>query len=277
MKIAVLSGKGGTGKTFVSVNLASAAKEAFYADCDIEEPNGHLFFKPENIKKEDISVKIPHIDQEECDGCRECCSFCAYNALAFVGGKVLLFDNLCHSCGGCKILCHNQAISEKDKRIGIVETGKSENVTVVTGHLNIGEASGIPIIKNIISKLPKETFSVIDCPPGSACTVMESIQKADYCLLVAEPTLFGLHNMEMVFDLIKIFKKPYGVVINKYLFKNNPVKDFCLKNNIKILDEIAYDIKLGKFNSDGNIVVRNDSVYASRFEKLLNEIKGRVQ
>ncbi|MDD4321804.1 MAG: AAA family ATPase, partial [Acidaminococcaceae bacterium] len=190
MHIAVLSGKGGTGKTFVSVNLAAAAPKAVYIDCDVEEPNGYLFFKPVNVKEEKIIVKLPVVDSKLCTGCRKCVDFCAFNALAYIGSKVKIFDEVCHSCGGCKLVCPEKAITEKDKIIGSVQCGQSKNVGVNTGILNAGETSGIPIIKKLLKdiKNAEHQLNIIDCPPGSACIVMESIKDADYCILVAEPT-----------------------------------------------------------------------------------------
>ena len=148
MNIAVLSGKGGTGKTLVSVNLAAAAKNSVYVDCDVEEPNGHLFFKPENIREEKISVKIPAVENKLCSGCRQCVDFCKFNALAYVKDKLIIFDDICHSCGGCVMLCPEKALTEKHKAIGKLQKGISGGVKVYTGILNAGEASGIPIIKN---------------------------------------------------------------------------------------------------------------------------------
>ena len=149
MKIAVLSGKGGTGKTLVSVNLAAAAKKSTYIDCDVEEPNGYLFFKPTITKDKEVSIKIPEVDKEICNGCRKCVKFCNYNALAYAKEKVIVFDEICHSCGGCMILCPEKAISERDKVIGKIEVGSSEEVTVLMGTLNTGEVSGIPIINEL--------------------------------------------------------------------------------------------------------------------------------
>ena len=192
MRIAVLSGKGGTGKTLVSVNLAAAAKRCTYIDCDVEEPNGYLFFKPKDVTEEEIPVKIPKVDGTLCNGCRKCVDFCKYNALAYIKDKPIIFEDICHSCGGCILLCPEKALTEKEKVIGKVQKGTSDQVTVYTGILNPGEPSGIPIIKKLleenIPEIKKTTF--IDCPPGSACIVMESIKDADYCILVAEPTLF---------------------------------------------------------------------------------------
>lgn len=278
MKIAVLSGKGGTGKTLISVNLAATAKESIYLDCDVEEPNGHLFFKPTNIKTKDISVKIPVVDPDLCNGCRICVDFCRFNALGFVNNKVIVFDEMCHSCGGCALLCPKNAISEKDKVIGKIETGKSENVSISTGILNTGEASGVPIIERLLkdNKISDKPI-FIDCPPGSACVVMESIKDADYCILVAEPTLFGVSNLEMVYELVKLFNKPFGVVINKVLEDQNPAKQFCIDNNIFILSEILFDNSLGEINSNGKIAVRESIKYKNIFKDLLTTVEQVIK
>lgn len=278
LKIAVLSGKGGTGKTLVSVNLAYTAKKALYLDCDVEEPNGHLFFKPDNLTKEDVSVKIPYVNDYLCNGCRKCIDFCKFNALAYINNKVKVFSEVCHSCGGCMEICPESAISEINKSIGKIEKGNLEDVTVVSGILNTGEASGVPIIKAMIEdENINEQVTIVDCPPGSACIVMESIKDADYCLLVAEPTLFGSHNLKMVYDLVRLFKKPFGVVLNKTQDGFNPSKEFCENNKIKILSEIPFDVELGKLNSDGKIVSKENRSYHDLFVKLLTDITKEAQ
>ena len=278
LKIAVLSGKGGTGKTLVSVNLAYTAKKALYLDCDVEEPNGHLFFKPDNLTKEDVTVKIPYVNDYLCNGCRKCIEFCKFNALAYINNKVKVFSEVCHSCGGCMEICPESAISEINKSIGKIEKGNLEDVTVVSGILNTGEASGVPIIKAMIDdKNINEQVTIVDCPPGSACIVMESIKDADYCLLVAEPTLFGSHNLKMVYDLVRLFKKPFGVVLNKAQDGFNPSKEFCENNKIKILSEIPFDAELGKLNSDGKIVSKENRRYHDLFAKLLADITKEAQ
>ena len=278
LKIAVLSGKGGTGKTLISVNLAYTAKKALYLDCDVEEPNGHLFFKPDNLTKEDVSVKIPYVNDYLCNGCRKCVDFCKFNALAYINNKVKAFSEVCHSCGGCMEICPESAISEINKSIGKIEKGNLEDVTVVSGILNTGEASGVPIIKAMIDdKNINEQVTIVDCPPGSACIVMESIKDADYCLLVAEPTLFGSHNLKMVYDLVRLFKKPFGVVLNKTQDGFNPSKEFCENNKIKILSEIPFDVELGKLNSDGKIVSKENRSYHDLFVKLLTDITKEAQ
>lgn len=278
LKIAVLSGKGGTGKTLVSVNLAYTAKKALYLDCDVEEPNGHLFFKPDNLTKEDVSVKIPYVNDYLCNGCRKCVDFCKFNALAYINNKVKVFSEVCHSCGGCMEVCPENAISEINKSIGKIEKGNLEEITVMTGILNTGEASGVPIIKAMVEdENINEQVTIVDCPPGSACIVMESIKDADYCLLVAEPTLFGSYNLEMVYDLVRLFKKPFGVVLNKTQDGFNPSKEFCENNKIKILSEIPFDVELGKLNSDGKIVSKENRSYHDLFAKLLTDITKEAQ
>jgi MinD superfamily P-loop ATPase len=284
MKIAVLSGKGGTGKTLVSVNLAASAKKSIYIDCDVEEPNGHLFLKPKDIKSEDINIKIPLVDHNMCNGCRKCVDFCKFNALAYIKNKVMVFDDVCHSCGGCMLFCPTKAISEHDKKIGEVQKGISEDVTVVTGVLNTGEASGVPIIKKLLSydvedngNATDNELTFIDCPPGSACVVMESIKDADYCVLVAEPTIFGVHNLEMVYELVNIFNKPHGVVLNKCMDGENPAEKFCLDNNIKILGKIPFENELGTLNSNALISVRQNKKYKDMFSNILQKVTKEVQ
>lgn len=282
MKIAVLSGKGGTGKTFVSVNLASIQDRATYIDCDVEEPNGHLFFKPQQIKQESVTVQIPVVDSSKCTGCRACVDFCEYHALTYLLGQIKLFPDICHSCGGCKLICPTQAITEIPRAIGRVETGISEGIEVMTGILNTGEASGIPIIKKMLSqvddqkpymKSKTERVTVIDCPPGSACIVMESIKEADYCVLVAEPTIFGRHNLEMVHQLVTLFNKPYGAVLNKCTDDENPSEVYCIEHSIPLLGRIPFDELIGTQNSNGEILVRTNAFYAKEFEQILHKIE----
>lgn len=278
MRIAVLSGKGGTGKTLVSVNLAAAAQDAVYIDCDVEEPNGHLFFKPQHVQEEEITSKVPVVDDTYCNGCRKCVDFCRFNALAYTNDRLIVFDEICHSCGGCVMLCPEKALTEQDKVIGKVQRGMSGSLKIHTGILNTGEASGVPIIKNLlagIKDIPHSTV-VIDCPPGSACIVMESIRDADYCLLVAEPTLFGVHNLAMVYDLVKLFDKPFGVVLNKCLEGENPAEVFCLERDIKILSRIPFSNDLGLLTSNAEIAVRKDGKYKEVFSSLLDVVIKEV-
>lgn len=278
MRIAVLSGKGGTGKTLVSLNLAAAAQTSTYIDCDVEEPNGHLFLKPEGLQEEEISVKIPEVNDELCNGCRKCVDFCKFNALAYIKNNLIIFDDVCHSCGGCILVCPEQALTEKEKAIGKVQKGISGEIKVWTGILNTGEATGIPIIKRLLAANGPhgDQLTFVDCPPGSACIVMESIKDADYCVLVAEPTLFGVHNLNMVYELVKLFNKPYGVVLNKCLDEDNPAEKFCVERNIKILGRIPFDNELGTLNSNAQIAVNINEKFRKLFSSLLVTVKKEV-
>lgn len=279
MNIAVLSGKGGTGKTLLAVNLAAVAESSVYIDCDVEEPNGHLFFKPIQVQAQNMAIKVPVVDDRLCNGCRICVDFCKFNALAYIGDRLKIFEHICHSCGGCLLLCPEYALTEKDKYIGKILRGVSENVTVHTGVLNIGEPSGTPIIKNMMAdgEHGRDETVFIDCPPGSACIVMESIKDADYCILVAEPTLFGVHNLDMVWELVKLFNKPHGVILNKCLEADNPAEQFCFKNNISILGKIPFDQELGNLNGNGVVAARANEVYRSLFSSLLQKVIKEVE
>lgn len=291
MNIAVLSGKGGTGKTLLSVNMAATSKSATYIDCDVEEPNGYLFFKPEEIVEENVSVKIPEVNKELCSGCRKCVDFCKFNALAFIKKAPIVFGDICHSCGGCSLLCPENAITEKDKVIGKIEKGKSQGIDIYTGILNTGEVSGVPIIDKLLEENRKsssngevsnniegnEKLSIIDCPPGSACIVMESIKDADFCVLVAEPTAFGAHNLEMVYELVSLFGKPFGVVLNKCLDGENPSEEFCKEKGIKILGRVPFEKELGELNSNAKIAARESERYNKLFKNILETVKGEVQ
>ena len=291
MNIAVLSGKGGAGKTLLSVNMAAASKSSTYIDCDVEEPNGYLFFKPEEIVEENVSVKIPEVDKELCSGCRKCVDFCKFNALAFIKKAPIVFGDICHSCGGCSLLCPENAITEKDKVIGKIEKGKFQGIDVYTGILNTGEVSGVPIIEKLLEENRKsssngevsnniegnEKLSIIDCPPGSACIVIESIKDADFCVLVAEPTAFGAHNLEMVYELVSLFGKPFGVVLNKCLDGENPSEEFCKEKGIKILGRVPFEKELGELNSNAKIAARESERYNKLFKNILETVKGEVQ
>jgi len=273
MKVAVLSGKGGSGKTLAAVNLAAVAGKATYVDCDVEEPNGHLFFKPVVNKVQIVDVKIPQIQHSLCDGCRKCVEFCRFNALAYIGEKVMVFDEVCHACGGCALVCPQNAITETERNIGQIQDGTAGDVRVLTGILNPGEAAGVPVIRKLL-KIPDEApITFIDCPPGSACSVMESIQDADYCLLVAEPTIFGLHNVKMVHQLVTLFVKPHGMILNKCLEGENPSETYANNEQIPVLGKIPFNPHLGDLNARGKIAVYEDHEMNQLFTGILNRVK----
>lgn len=282
MKIAVLSGKGGTGKTFVSVNLATNIKGSTYVDCDVEEPNGRIFLNPKVNKESVVTTKIPSFDEKLCNGCRACVDFCKFNALAFIKSKPILFTDVCHACGGCAMVCKANAITEADRPVGKLEVGtsKSNNINVITGILNLGEASSIPVIKACISEADniseKDSTTIIDCPPGSSCSVMESISTADFCIIVVEGTSFGFHNFCMVHKLVKILGKPCGIVINKFEEDYPPLVEYCQSNSVNILAKIPYKKSASTLISTGHIISEEDSEYKDLFEALIHKLGGEA-
>lgn len=278
MKIAVLSGKGGAGKTFVSTNLAAAAESSVYIDCDVEEPNGRLFFKPEKIQTTTVYKLLPKFDGTLCTGCKKCVEFCHFNALVYIKDKPLLFSEVCHSCGGCSIVCPQGATFEEKTPVGKVETGIHGNTDVVTGILDLGQASGISTIKEAQRiGFSKNKTTIIDCPPGSACSVVESIKDADYCILVAEPTAFGFHNFKMVYELTQLLGKKIGVIINKQEEPYTPLTNFCNETNTEILMEIPYSKKTAQAVSMGIILSEADSQTRDSFKVVLEKIKEKAE
>ena len=271
MKIAVLSGKGGAGKTMLAVNLANIAENATYIDCDIEEPNGHLFFKPQQITQKQVYTYIPNFEKTKCTGCKKCVEFCHFNALAYVKEKPMLFTEVCHSCGGCELVCPKKAITKIARPIGIIEKGQYKNIQIITGILNPNEASGIPIIHQLLQEDQKD-ITIIDCPPGSACPVVESINNADFCLLVVEPTIFGFHNFKMIYELVQILNKKFAIVINKEEGKFYPLEDFCKQKNIAIYAHIPFDKKLAENIANGVIISNENNELKNIFQNILYKI-----
>lgn len=277
MKIAVLSGKGGTGKTFVSVNLASVMKRAVYIDCDVEEPNGRLFLKPEHVETQSAFVLNPSFDREKCTGCRKCMDFCKFNALVYIRDTPKLFPGICHSCGGCSLVCPEGAVTEVRREVGKIETGVHGELQVVTGIMNLSEESGVSVISRALEiGLQRSENAVIDCPPGSACTVMESIREADYCILVAEPTSFGLHNLKMVIQLVKTFHKPCGIVINKEVGEYREIFRESSLENIPVLLRIPYDTELAGLCAKGGIAAEENRTYHEMFEQLFHSVRREM-
>lgn len=275
MKIAILSGKGGAGKTFVSANLAFAGQQHFGSvaciDCDVEEPNAHLFFPSPVTETETVFATVPSFDREKCTGCRKCVDFCKFNALVFIKKSPVLFSEMCHGCGACAFLCPSSAIAEQKRPIGIVETRKFQKISLYSGILNTGEANGIKIIRSALKKADSP-LTVIDCPPGSACSVTESIQDADFCVLVAEPTSFGFHNFQMIYELTSVLNKKSAVLINKEEEKYTPLHDFCEKNRLPVIGTIPFDKKLAKSIADGTIISMHDKNILGMFDKIFMNI-----
>ncbi len=275
MRLAVLSGKGGAGKTLLAVNLAAAAGRAAYVDCDVEEPNGRLFLKPEDVSTQPVHTLLPAFDQEKCNGCRKCVDFCRFNALIYIRQTPKVFSEVCHSCGGCQLVCPTGAIREEPRSVGHLELGHRGDLQVVTGILDPGEASGVPVISAALESVRDfDGLTVVDCPPGSACSVMESVQEADYCLLVAEPTAFGFHNFRMVYELCSLLGKNCGVVINKMDAPYEPLEVFCREHDLPILARIPYDPHAAALAAQGQLLYEADAGMAQQFRQILAEIGG---
>ena len=274
MKIAVLSGKGGAGKTFISVNLAYSIGQATYVDCDVEEPNGCLFFKPKEVQTLPVSQMVPSFNVLKCTGCRECVSHCRFHALIYIRKKPMIFTEVCHSCGLCTMVCPQNAITEEPRLLGRIEIGQAGSVKVITGLLNPGEASGIPIIKEVQAAASSDDIEIFDCPPGSACSVQESIQNADYCILSAEPTAFGFHNFKMVEELVRLHKKPYGVIIDKMDAPYEPLEDYCRENNLSVLMRIPFRMEYAELISNGELAAAHDPELKKRFREVYQKIVG---
>lgn len=278
MRVAVLSGKGGIGKTFVSTNLAASTRGSVYVDCDVEEPNGRLFLPCESAASKEVCIALPTFDPQSCTGCRACVDFCQFNALAFIGKTPRLFREVCHSCGGCRLICAVHAVGEQSVSVGSVEVGVSHGVQVVTGEMNVGEASGVPVICAALAEALRlhSELTVIDCPPGSACTVTESISAADYCLVVAEPTVFGVHDLGMVLRLIQTVGKPCGVVINKCNGAFPATELLCREHGVPILARIPYQKELAACISAGRLAVEESEEIWRIFTALKERIGGAV-
>lgn len=273
MKVAVLSGKGGAGKTLVACGLACAAGRAVYADCDVEEPNGRLFFKPENTVTRPVLRRMPAFDAQKCTGCRKCVERCRFNALVFVKGAPMLFGEVCHSCGVCAYVCPEGAVAEAGLEVGAVESGVRGGIRVVTGELKLGEATGVPVIAAALEEAGDEGTVIIDCPPGSACPVMEAAREAGYCVLVTEPTAFGLHDLRLVVELMRVMGKPCGVVVNKAGAEYAPLEEYLAREGLPVLARIPYSENLAAIVSAGGLAYDEDAQARELFTALLGRIR----
>lgn len=277
MKIAVLSGKGGAGKTLVACGLACAAGRATYIDCDVEEPNGRLFFEPENVVSLPVTKKMPAFDRGRCTGCRRCVERCRFNALVLVKGAPMLFDEVCHSCGVCAYVCPEGAVEETEREVGSVETGMSGYIKAVTGELKLGEATGVPVIAAALEEAGDAETVIIDCPPGSACPVMEAARGADCCVLVTEPTAFGLHDLRLVAELMRVLKKPCGVVVNKAGTEYPELERWLEAEGLPVLARIPYSAKLAAAGARGALAYREDGEVRCIFDALLSRIRKEAR
>lgn len=277
MKIVVASGKGGTGKTSVAVNLALSVGAKQILDCDVEEPNVHIFLGGTEKEFCPVELLVPEINQDKCTYCGECSRFCQYNALFVVGDTAMVFPELCHSCGGCSIVCPVGAITEKPRKIGSIHKVMIDEMELVYGNLNVGEPMAVPMISAVKEQAKSEGLVILDAPPGSACPVVESVSEADFCLLVTEPTPFGLHDLKVATEVVEQLGVPMGVVVNFAGIGDREVYKFCKEHGLPILMEIPYDRKIAELYSRGIPFTVEMKEWETKFKNLLKEVEAMIR
>jgi len=276
MIVSIASGKGGTGKTSVAVNMALSIKNVQFLDCDVEEPNAHLLLHPDISKMEPVYILVPLVNEELCDHCGECSKFCQYNAIFASSEKILVFPELCHSCGGCALVCPRKAITEEKHRIGTLKFGSVGDLTLVYGELEVGEPLAVPVIKEVKKQTCKSENVVLDSPPGTSCPVIETVRESDFCVLVTEPTPFGLHDLKITVQVLRDMGIPFGVVINRADIGDKKVYEYCREENIPILLEIPYERKIAELYSRGVPFSLEMLEWKEKFQTLFNEIRKLV-
>jgi MinD superfamily P-loop ATPase len=277
MILSIASGKGGTGKTMVATNLALSSKKCQFIDCDVEEPNANIFLKTKIINSEDVSVVFPEINKKKCNYCGRCSDFCAYNAIAVVPEDVLVFPELCHSCEGCELVCPNDAVKWHSRVIGKVEHGQANKIDFYQGLLTVGEMQAIPVIKALKKKLDGKKNVIIDAPPGTSCPVIETINRSDYCILVTEPTPFGLHDLKLAVEVVRHLNIPFGVIINRDGIGDNKVETFCQKENIPIHLRIPERKMIAHLYSRGIALVTKSFEWNEMFSLVFNNIQEDIK
>jgi len=271
--LTVASGKGGTGKTTVAVNMALSLENVQLLDCDVEEPNSHILLQPKINETKPVYTKVPVVSEELCDYCGKCSKFCAYNALFVAPKTVMVFPELCHNCGGCSLVCPKNAITEKERQIGAIKKGESKGVEIVYGELNVGEAMAVPLIRAVKNQMKSNKNVIIDAPPGTACSLVASVHKTDYCILVTEPTPFGLHDLKITVQVLKDLGVPMGVIINRAGLGDRKVYEYCKKENIPLLLEIPFSKKIAELYSRGVPFVEKMPEWKEKFLEVQDNIK----
>ncbi|MDC7233293.1 MAG: ATP-binding protein [Spirochaetales bacterium] len=277
MKAAILSGKGGTGKTTVSTHLAALFPDALYVDMDVEEPNGDLFLNPEWNDRIPVSVIYPEIDNDKCTHCRNCAAFCRFNAL--IAGKALTISmkEICHGCGGCALVCPSDAIRYRERIIGYVSRGITRfGSPIISGKMDVGEFSGVPLIDRIRTMDRTEALQIIDSPPGTSCTTVAAVEGCDLAVIVTEPTPFALSDMKRTVEMLRTMKLPFAVVINKAGMGDRGVYDYCRDESIDILGEIPFSLELAGAYATGVMLDSVSPQLQKEYRKIMDGMKRKA-
>ena len=274
MIISIASGKGGTGKTTVATNMAvSLGGDVQLLDCDVEEPNVHLFIHPVINEVKTITTPVPEVDMKKCNLCGKCGEICQFKAIVVIGETVLPFPEMCHSCGGCMEVCPEKAITETGRELGVIERGRRNGLEFIHGKLRVGEAMSPPLIRKVREYARPEALTIIDAPPGTSCPVIASMKGADFVLLVTEPTPFGLNDLKLAVGAVNILGIPCGLVINRSDMGDDQVKIYAKKENLPILMEIPFDRKIAEAYSRGEMIVDVMPEWKEKFLKLHHQIE----
>lgn len=278
MIISIASGKGGTGKTTVATNLATVLGDGTtLLDCDVEEPNAHLFLSPKILYKEEVTTFIPKVNESLCTACKKCADICRFRALTVIGEKVLVFPELCHSCYGCMEVCPEGAIEEDVRVLGELEYGMVGDLGFSHGRLRIGEAMAPPLIKKVREKSSGFQNTIIDAPPGTSCPVIAAMKKCDFVLLVTEPTPFGLHDLILAVEAVKTLNIPCGLVINRSDMGDDGVVKYAEQEGVPVLLEIPFDRKIAEAYSQGKTIVQVMPEWTEKFRSLYKSIEKIAQ
>jgi len=273
MIISIASGKGGTGKTTIATNLAVAlGTDVNLLDCDVEEPNDHIFIQPKITHTEKVSLKVPQVDMNKCSLCGKCQEICQFQAIVVVGKTALTFPELCHSCGGCMEVCPENAITEIDREMGIFEAGTRNGVAFAYGRLFVGQVMAVPAIERVRAAVQPNKVNIIDAPPGTSCPVISSVKNTDFLILVTEPTPFGLNDLKLAVGMVKILAIPHGIVINRSDLGDEKVKEYAKEENIPILMEIPFDRQIAEIYSKGKLLVEELPEWKERFIHLYEDV-----